>query len=801
MTRLLLLRHATRPFASLEPFRGARAEAAAEALRDLEERAAVEIASLEDLLYAVAGPPSPANPARLAILAIRRDLHNRRPWTPAPLPDAIAAGLDAHAATIAALAAAEAAWSEAFARDLDAGRAAVTAACGEPLVAKALALAGRALAEKVRALATKPAASWGHGERHAASKALAYLARFATKTSPNSLFCATALANAAGDTLAHDGAPRIERLDWLLSVAEVRKIACVLAADPAVERAVLPRPNPTLREDDGSLLFWRFASARNATDDEALSRVRDHPVLRVALEEARGASLPELRERVAARCGLEPAQLAPFLRQAIERGALIGEIEIPYNERRPLRYVASRAAEAGSEAPWIGPALAIEREVDALTGVSRLGAIAAALESLPHVRPINRDELFRVDAASAARVTVPAAVLDDLRAGLRPYARLFATLYPADRYLGGWADRFLARFDADRDVELMDVYRVLTEQGDTYRPAAFPESEGASDAMRRVREHLADAARSASPGEAIPFDDEVLGRLIPDAPDPRWACGVLFQMTAAGTLFLNGLFQGAGLSLSRFAHLLGDRVIDELRRAWSVVERSGAVVAEITYNHLGRTANAGLRPSIFAHEIELPGDRASPGAHVLGLRDLVVRYDSASARFVLTRRGEATEVIPVINSGVNPVGFISFLVAIGEQGLQPIGYFPGFDVPGVVRWPRVVSGRLVLFRERWVFRHGEHPAPGSTLEAFARETLRWRRRWSLPRHVFVHSSHEPKPRYVDLASPVFLDLLRRDLAAIPEPREATLHVTEMAPGPEELWLSGHAAEVLVQMDG
>jgi hypothetical protein len=148
------------------------------------------------------------------------------------------------------------------------------------------------------------------------------------------------------------------------------------------------------------------------------------------------------------------------------------------------------------------------------------------------------------------------------------------------------------------------------------------------------------------------------------------------------------------------------------------------------------------------------------------------------------------------------------VVAIGEQALQPIGYFPGFDVPGVTHWPRVIAGRLVLFREHWVFRRGEWPEPpgrAGDLVAFARAALSWRARWHLPRHVFVHSSKEPKPRYVDLASPVFLDLLRRDLAALSGEAESALHVTEMLPGPDDLFIRDpqgcYATEFLVQMDG
>jgi hypothetical protein len=818
---------------------------------DGEARIARESADLEHALHAAAGPKDEgrdeqAARTRLAILAIKRAVHNARLWrddeleAASPgLPPGIVEALAAHRHALDAQAAATAAWESAFLAELDAGRRAIVAAVLDPLVSFGIALAGRSMIAKIRSLGAVDPETWGHGERHVAAKALAYIARGATKTSPNSVFCATAVAWAAGDRATIAGEPRIERQDLVLSVAESRKVACVLAADAAAEAAVVPRPNPTLREEEGAFVFWKFASARNATDDEAYSRVKDHPVLRAVLAESvAGRTLPELRRRVAARCELDESDLAPFLRQTIERGVLLGEIEIPYNERRPLRFVATCAREAGCDAPWIAPALAIEEDVDRLAGLPpperdrEMARVEAALSALPRARPIKSDELYRLDAASGVSVTLPASALVDLRDGLRPYARLFATLYPGRRYLQGWVDRFLERFPPDRDIELMDVYRALTEQGDTYRPAAFPEpaagrSAGAERsvlAMSAMRDYLGAAARQAAPGGSITLDDAVIDELIPGASSPRWACGVLFQVAARDAdavtrgehlLVLNGIFHGAGLSLSRFSYLLGGEggtgenpIVRELRRAWSVLDRPGAIVAELTYTHGGRTANAGLRPAIFAHEIELPGDRASPGAEAYGLRDLSVRFDTEGDRFVVRLSGgDRTEVIPVINSGVNPVGFVSFLVAIGEQTLQPIGYFPGFDAPGVTHWPRIVCGRLVLFREHWVFRNGEWPESstrGDDILGFARATLSWRERWILPRHVFVHSSKEPKPRYVDLESGVFLDLLRRDLAALSRDEDGTLHITEMLPGPADLFVrdasGGFAAEFLVQMD-
>ena len=850
MSTLLLLRHATRPFASLAPFAGVHSDAAGRSLLDAEARSAREIADLEVRLHAAAGPKLDvpgAVPSRMrwAILAVKRAVHNRRMWRDEQLeaaspglPPALRDALLAHAGAQASFHAAESAWAAAFAADLDAGRRAIAETNDDPLVSCAMTLLGRSMSDKVRALRSVDAAAWGHGERHVAAKALAYVARFATKTSPNSVFCASALAEALGETAATSGRPSIARWDLILNIAESRKVACVLAADAAVEAAVVPRANPTLRADQDAFTFWKFASLRNAGDDESLSRVREHPVLRAVLEESSArVSLPELRRRVADRYGLDEAQLGPFLRQATERGVLIAEIEIPYNERRPLRFVATRAHEAGCDAASIASALAVENDVDRLSDLAPeeleagLSRIEASLSALPHVRPIVPEALFRLDAASALGVTIPTSVLAELRQGLRPYTRLFATLYPARRYLQGWIDRFLAKFPADRDIDLVDVYRAVTVQGDAYRPAAFPEpaahetnvADRGRAAMTAVKDYLTASAARAERGGSIELDESVLDRIVPGAADPRWACGVLFQVAARdlatitrgeSLLVLNGIFHGAGLSLSRFSHLLGGEdddpanpVVRELRRAWSVLDRPGAIVAELTYNHLGRTANAGLRPAIFAHEIELPGDCASPGAQAHSLHDLVVRFDTGTDRFVLRLADGGTEVIPVINSGVNPVGFVSFLVAIGEQTLQPIGYFPGFDVPGVTHWPRVVAGRLVLFRERWVFRKGEWPEPpdrGDDIVPFGRAMLFWRDRWHLPRHVFVHSSKEPKPRYVDLGSPVFLDLLRRDLLTLSGESDAVLFVSEMLPGPENLFVEdaglAYATEFLVQMD-
>jgi lantibiotic biosynthesis dehydratase-like protein len=655
---------------------------------------------------------------------------------------------------------------------------------------------------------------WRHDERHAGAKLTAYAGRFATKTSPNAVFCATALAWIGGERVQVSGENLPARLDVLLSVAEARKVAACVGAERAAWPAIVPRPNPTLRREGNAWTFWRPTTPRRESDLEELSRTPAQPVLDVFFEEAeKGLAVPGLLAAVAGRYGIGVEELTPFFEQLVDRGILIAEIEPPYNARRPLAFVAAAMRAAGLEAPWLPEIEAVEREIEILPGlepeerIAAMDRLEARMALLPRVHPLKGDELFRVDTASGAAIVLPERVREDLEIPLRRCARLFAGLYPELAFRQAWARRFLSRHPADTDVPLLDLYHGLFEPEAQERPDAFPPAPpGAGEAgaaFERTRGFF--AARAG--GDEVGLTDEDWEILLDGLPpEPVWSAGALFQIAArspeeiaAGRyqIVLNGLF-GAGIALARFANLHGEAPIGrEVLRSWRPLEREGAILAEVTYNHLGRSANAGLRPSLFRHEIELPGQRASAGAEVIHLRELTVRWEAGEGRFVLCWEPRGIEVVPVISSGVSPEGFVSFLVEIGRQGLQPLSWFPGFDVPGIDRWPRFTTGRLVLFRRRWTFGPDQLPEEGP---AFFAEVARWRRRRGIPRHVFVHTAADPKPFYADLESPLFVDLLRRALAG-----ETTLYVTEMLPGPDEMWVRDgrgrYATEFLLHLSG
>ncbi|HZI89870.1 MAG TPA: lantibiotic dehydratase [Candidatus Polarisedimenticolia bacterium] len=711
-------------------------------------------------------------------------------------------------------------FAEAYQAGAIASGASLQELVADPLFHLGLRLSGRALARRAEDLLRHPPQGWGHRDRHTTSKLLAYLGRFTTKTSPHGVFCATGIGELGEGEVSIGCENRFARLDFLIHVGEARKIAACLAISPEAQGSIVPRVNPTLRREGDAWTLWRPATARREDDREVRTQVKDHPVLAHFVEAVgHGADVERILREVGARVGRD---VRPFYAQLVERGVLIGEVEIPWSERRILGALAERCPGA----PWADELRRIEHEVEALGSFpcaeieSRMDRLDARLELLPHVRPLVPDDLFRCDAATAMQVKLPRALLHDLERFVPLYARFYGAIYPEALFRETFARRFLNRFPADEDVSVLDLYHGLFEPDEPMRPAAFrsprgkgrsgsPLRERAADAFDRAREFFARRAGEAAGQDEVALTEDDWNHIAGEAPEPRFSCAALFQVAAASTeqagsararLCLNAFFPGAGISVARLAHL-HPSITSQLQADWARQSRPDAEHAEITFMHGGRTANAGLRPPIFPLEIELPGDRATPGREALPLADLTARWDRAAERFVIRSRSRGTEILPVISSGISPEGIISFLTMAGSQGVQPLGLFPGFDHPDIRRWPRFRFGNVILFRRRWAFASDELPIGGSPAEHFL-ATQRWRREHGLPAHVFVHSERETKPFYVNLSSVGFVDLLRR--ATEPANNPGRVHVSEMLPGPDDLWIRDgrgrYAAEFLVHLD-
>ena len=106
-------------------------------------------------------------------------------------------------------------------------------------------------------------------------------------------------------------------------------------------------------------------------------------------------------------------------------------------------------------------------------------------------------------------------------------------------------------------------------------------------------------------------------------------------------------------------------------------------------------------------------------------------------------------------------------------------------LPALAHTPRITIDKLVVSRERWTFAPTDLPF-AHLKDAAERyiEMRRWARAHALPRLVFYKVPEEPKPCFLDLDSPSFVDLFLKLV------RKATkVHISEMLPVIDDCWLT------------
>ncbi len=112
-------------------------------------------------------------------------------------------------------------------------------------------------------------------------------------------------------------------------------------------------------------------------------------------------------------------------------------------------------------------------------------------------------------------------------------------------------------------------------------------------------------------------------------------------------------------------------------------------------------------------------------------------------------------------------------------------------LPSSPRRPRIAIDDLVIARERWCFA-GKDLAFAALKDPAERflAVRRWARRHQLPRFTFYKLPAERKPLFLDLDSPIYVDIFTRLLRTAELPAgEPGLVVTEMLPDLQHLWLT------------
>jgi hypothetical protein len=172
--------------------------------------------------------------------------------------------------------------------------------------------------------------------------------------------------------------------------------------------------------------------------------------------------------------------------------------------------------------------------------------------------------------------------------------------------------------------------------------------------------------------------------------------------------------------------------------------------------------------SVSRHDLELElGTTKSwrDRDHVVGIAQLVVERTQSSLD-VVDASGRRFDIIAVLDA---------YLTRAAINAFRPIGAEP--------HTPRVMIDDIVVSREQWQFAGASLPAFPDEPEPRFLAVRRWASDHGMPRWTFVKTPEEPKPIYVDFASPIYVELFARVAR-----KASSLAVVEMLPAVEDTWI-------------
>ncbi|ASW54712.1 lantibiotic dehydratase [Plantactinospora sp. KBS50] len=413
-----------------------------------------------------------------------------------------------------------------------------------------------------------------------------------------------------------------------------------------------------------------------------------------------------------------------------------------------------------------------------------------------------------------------------------PHRITFHGFFLARFGVGGRCDDLL-RLVEDFHDDLYDQYssytagrRPFAEDG-TYTPEENWLGRPEMAAVDRARQAFAARLRSlvaadpdrtelVLPGDLFAEVGDLLGD---DAPGlrPQGHFAQVAMREPEPLLVLNQSFGGLSFPFSRFTHCFdGDTppLAERLREQATALTPPGAVFAELTGG--AATTNLNLHARLTDYVIVCPGETSSVPAHrQLTLDDLYLVHDPDAGRVLLRSRSLDREVVVVYLGYLLPMALPRIprtLLLLSPASMVRLDIWRGVPATpgpdGVTARPRLRAGNVVLSRRSWSARVADLPAAGDPAvdPAAFLEWRRWRVRHGMPEQVFatVYPADpgrvvaNPKPQYVDFASPLSLQAL---CGALDGPQDRIV-LREMLPAATELAAHGeggdHVCELAVE---
>ena len=575
----------------------------------------------------------------------------------------------------------------------------------------------------------------------------------------------------------------------------IDQLATTLTDDPALRPYLAPRRMPTVWVDGTTL---------------------HHPI-------ARTTELPEAYARLLAACdGERPAyaiaeelvadealelsgvdEVYELLGELVEKKLATWTLEIPMGRVPPesvLRDLLERAGDAGE------PGLAALDELE-----QRRQAVAAARgsdEALAHAFDELEASFTRLTTAEATRNAgqtyggrtlvyedcqrdleftlgpEQAALLGPAVALVLQSARWF-TYTIAERYRAIFADAYRA-LCAEHGSTAIDYFRFW----ERVQPHFGGQTPGAPPIVREVAAELQRRWLEILGGPfterrvtlaSVELEAAVAAAFA--APHPGWPSARQHSpdlMAAAHSV--EALAHGDALYVMGEIHVAVNTVVSQVFMAqypdadrllaWSERDLPEPRLVTVLPSALINRANDIVRRPIDL-DVETGTARSTqPRSHVLEVGALSVQEIDAHL-CVCTQDGRSFDIMTFFDRALQ----------------QDAG--PNFSwMPPLAHTPRITIDKLVISRERWTFTPDQLPFAHSEVatERFI-EARRWARAHDLPRLLFYKVPEEPKPCFLDLESPTYVDMFLKLVR-----KASTVHVSEMLPTFDDCWLTDAAGQ-------
>ncbi|MCY0932102.1 lantibiotic dehydratase [Streptomyces sp. H27-H1] len=532
--------------------------------------------------------------------------------------------------------------------------------------------------------------------------------------------------------------------------------------------------------------------------------------VRVALAAAR---TPVLAGDLAAKLAAEfptagEQEVTGLIALLVRHGALVSGLRAPGTRPDALACLMEQLEAAGAqEVEAVAPLVAEIGEVrEAIEACNRApSGRAAAARRIASARMVTVAEVRRhplaVDLRLDASLALPHAVAEEAARAAAALARLSAAPYgPA-----GWKAyhmRFYERFGIGSLVSVADV---VDDSGigypDAYGADAAPERRPALNERDAGLLRLAQRAALDGTVEVV-IDEALLGSLSsgPGSPrlPPHLEVGV--RVHAADTAALErGVFmlevlsvsRGAGVSTGRFLSALDQPGAEILTADLANLPTgdTGTIPVQLSYPPLDpRDAHVTRTPRVLPTLVSV-GEHHPADEQVLGVDDVAVGCDGT--RIYLAAPALGVRIEPVAMHALNLHGhhappLARFLCEVHRSQYAQVTTFDWGAAASLPFLPRLRYERTVLSPARWRLEPGEAP-PGPGWEAAFAD---WRRRYRLPRHVYLTEGDRRLALDLDVQG-------HRMLLSLHMERGEPTVLTEA--GGELGWCQGRAHEVVIPL--